>query len=103
MPYQRIRMALGHDIRGERTVSADAISAFLRTVSGSFPGFSVSTGLGYWAGSAEDCTVIEILSDAELALPMVRALARSFAALHDQDCVLVTAEPVPIVEFVGAV
>ena len=103
MQHQTIRMYLGHDSKRERTVSENNLRGFLVTVSGSFPGFTVYKSFGYWEGNAEPCTVVEIMSDAELALPMVRSLARSYARLFEQDCVMVTSSlATDGPEFVGA-
>lgn len=102
MNNQRIRIYLGHDIKGERTVSPNNISGFLQTVSNSFPGFTSYDATGYWEGDAETCTVVEIVSDAELALPMVRSLCKSYARMFEQTSVMITSEPLPVVEFQGA-
>jgi hypothetical protein len=99
---QRIRLYLGHDIKGERSVSDRDLANFLRLFGRTFPGFTVYDATGYWNGKAEQCTVVELVSDCAFALVGCKDLAGRYARDQEQDCVMITAEPIEDVIFQGA-
>jgi hypothetical protein len=110
--FLRFRIYLGHEIRPDKAKfpgeSVDVARA-AEIVADSYPnGFTMMSALGRWKGPdgrivAEPSTVFEILAPNATGLEsaQVRSLALTLRTEFRQDSVLVTAEPVPVVDFVA--
>jgi uncharacterized protein DUF3574 len=94
-PWIRHRVYLGSP-----HVQSDAAAIVAR----SFDGFTILEGVGYWRGQRELVTVFEILAPNATGLETLKVqdLAQKLARAFGQESVLLTAEPVPVVDFVGA-
>jgi hypothetical protein len=81
------RLYLGRNIGTDSTVSDEAFDAFLGdTVAPLFDGFTITQAQGFWKGTRENTTIIEILTDNEAGIGII---ARVYASRFSQDAVLV--------------
>ena len=97
--YIRFRLYLGHNIGAQKN-AVDIVKAS-RIVSDTFPGFTSYAAAGHWQGNVEASTVFEILLPNRTGLETVhvRDVAQRLKVAFSQESVLMTAEPVPMVEF----
>ncbi len=101
LPFLRFRLYLGHNVKGVPN-QVDTSAAF-RIVADAFPaGFTSYLARGHWQGGSELSTVFEIILRNETGAESynVRRLAERLRNEFAQESVLMTAEPLPDVEFV---
>lgn len=95
------RVFLGRRIGTDGAVTDTDMSRFLsNTVTEKFPGFSVFDIKGYWRGTPEPTTMLEIAGEAD-DKPKVDSIATEYAKQFAQEAVMVTASPEQI-EFLTA-
>lgn len=93
LPFLRFRLYLGSPHNRDRAA---------RIVAQRFEGFTMIAAEGYWREQTETTTVFEILTPLRDGLEQWNAelTARDLAREFGQESVLLTAEPLPVMQFV---
>ena len=84
------RLFLGVDIPDGETVTEKDFGSFLsECVTLFFPGFTVTTGTGYWNGEPEGVRVLTVLHNGGRDIGELECIAEAYTRKYNQEAVLV--------------